>query len=84
MSRQRKEALDDIHDLIPEILNHLTKLHDIDSPEDYNHWRRELNAWFEMIERLARHVGRKTQAKVLNDLSQWKQAADASGRETPD
>jgi hypothetical protein len=87
MGISRRDALDDIESLTPRIHEHREKLRANPLADAYNHWLGELRGWIRIVQRRSRHVGKKTQAEVLKDVSQWKQAAgieDDKGAGTED
>jgi len=50
MSRSRKDAKDDITSLSPQIVTHLIKLFVFNSPENKNHWIKEIDGWLNQID----------------------------------
>jgi len=50
MARSRKDAKDLITTLSPHIIAHLVKLFVLNSPENKNHWIKEINSWLNQID----------------------------------
>jgi hypothetical protein len=72
MAISRAHALGRIAGLTPRIEDHLAKIRDQPGSIDYNHWCGETWAMVNEVQRLTRHVGRRTAAEVLNRVAQWK------------
>lgn len=72
MSRKRKEALQDMLDLVPPLERHLERI--AAAPEDpsASHYRVEVSAWIGKIERLVTHVGKKTAAEWQVRIACWR------------
>ena len=50
MARSRKDAKDVITALSPQIITHLVKLFVFNSPENKNHWIKEIDGWLNQID----------------------------------
>jgi hypothetical protein len=50
MARSRKDAKDCITSLSPQIVTHLVKLFVFNSPENKNHWIKEIDGWLNQID----------------------------------
>jgi hypothetical protein len=75
MPRKRKEALQDMEDLVPQLERHLERIGaDRDNPS-VNHYRAEVLAWAK-IERLVSHVGKKTATIWQVRIDAWRSALE--------
>lgn len=72
MGIARARALKRIAGLTQQITEHLAKMNTEPESRHYNHWRAEASTMVTEVERLARHVGRRSGAEVLNRVAQWK------------
>jgi hypothetical protein len=69
MARSRKDAKDIVTDLSPQIFTHLIKLYVFNSPENRDHWLKELNAWFNKIDDI--HLKPSNQKPDWRTIYDW-------------
>ena len=72
MSIDRRNALVVIAGLSFRLRQHLEKMRADPFAIDYNHWPAEVENWISQIEKLTRHIGRRTALEVLTHVEEWK------------
>jgi hypothetical protein len=60
MGSRRKSALKRLEGLQRQIEKHLRKIIDNQDSRDTEHWREEVRSWLSQMDRLLRHLGKKT------------------------
>jgi hypothetical protein len=67
----RKQALNRIEGLVPQIEEHVRKLTESPHDEAAGHWRAELRSWLAEVRQLLTHVGKRTAARWEPRLQAW-------------
>jgi len=69
MGQKRKDALDRLFELSPQVELHLEKIRTQPNARDWNHWRGEVGGWLRCMERELGKIGKRTRAE-------WKSRID--------
>ena len=72
MALARKDALKRLGGLERQVETHLQKISENPTSESVAHWKAEVRAWIEQIERLLSSVGEKTAADWAARIAVWK------------
>jgi hypothetical protein len=82
MARKRKEALEKIESLVPEVDRHVERVLANPGHSSRRKWKHEALSWLHQMEALLPHVGQKTAAKWQARINSWRAAlAEASDAE---
>ena len=68
----RKDALRRLNGLAPQVEAHLDKIESTPTSRDVPHWKKEIGAWLNQMERIVPDVGDKTAAEWQAKIDGWK------------
>jgi hypothetical protein len=78
MSRKRKDALEKIESLVPQVERHLARVVSGPGHSSRHKWAGEAFGWIRQIEELLPHVGKKTAAEWQERIDGWRAALEAA------
>jgi hypothetical protein len=80
MSRKRRDALEKIESLVPEVERHVARVLSSPDHSSRDKWQGEALGWIRQMEALLPHVGKKTAAEWQARLDGWRTALERAQR----
>jgi hypothetical protein len=77
MAIPRKDALRRLQDLVPELEKHLAEIVSEPDAQARSHWKGEVENWLRQMERMLRHVGKKTSAEWQRRIEIYRQRLES-------